>query len=90
MDLQVDALTAAGAERIFTAKRSGAKADRKGLADALSHLRKGDVLTVWKTPGCLAGQGGPVGNVGGALGNQAEVSYLECNRVVRLVNRFKL
>ena len=27
---------------------SGAKADRKGLTEALSHLRKGDVLTVWK------------------------------------------
>ncbi len=47
-DLQMDALKAAGAERIFTDKISGAKADRKGLADALSHARKGDVLTVWK------------------------------------------
>jgi DNA invertase Pin-like site-specific DNA recombinase len=48
LDLQMDALTAAGVERIFTDKMSGAKADRKGLAEALSHLRKGDVLTVWK------------------------------------------
>jgi DNA invertase Pin-like site-specific DNA recombinase len=48
LDLQVDALTAAGVERIFRDKESGAKADRKGLAEALSHLRKGDVLTVWK------------------------------------------
>ena len=48
LDLQLDALKAAGAERIFTDKISGAKADRKGLADALSHARKGDVLTVWK------------------------------------------
>ena len=48
LDLQMDALTAAGAERIFTDKMSGAKADRKGLTEALSHLRKGDVLTVWK------------------------------------------
>src|SRR3954467_14119494 len=50
LDLQVDALTAAGVEspHIFTDKLSGAKADRKGLADALSHLRKGDVLVVWK------------------------------------------
>jgi DNA invertase Pin-like site-specific DNA recombinase len=48
LDLQMDALKAAGAERIFTDKISGAKADRKGLADALSHARKGDVLTVWK------------------------------------------
>jgi len=48
LDLQTDALNAAGAERIFTDKLSGAKSDRKGLADCLSHLRKGDVLTVWK------------------------------------------
>lgn len=48
LDLQLDALKAAGAERIFSDKISGAKADRKGLADALSHARKGDVLTVWK------------------------------------------
>jgi len=48
LDLQMDALTAAGVERIFTDKMSGAKADRKGLTEALSHLRKGDVLTVWK------------------------------------------
>jgi DNA invertase Pin-like site-specific DNA recombinase len=48
LDLQMDALKAAGAERIFTDKISGAKADRKGLADALSHARNGDVLTVWK------------------------------------------
>lgn len=48
LDLQLDALKAAGAERIFTDKISGVKADRKGLADALSHARKGDVITVWK------------------------------------------
>ena len=48
LDLQLDALNAAGVERIFSDKESGAKADRKGLAEALSHLRAGDVLTVWK------------------------------------------
>jgi len=48
LDLQTDALNAAGAEKTFTDKLSGVKADRKGLADALSHLRKGDVLVVWK------------------------------------------
>jgi len=48
LDLQTDALNSAGVERIFTDKQSGAKADRRGLADCLSHLRKGDVLTVWK------------------------------------------
>jgi DNA invertase Pin-like site-specific DNA recombinase len=48
LDLQIDALNAAGVERIFSDKESGAKADRKGLAETLSHLRAGDVLTVWK------------------------------------------
>ena len=48
LDLQFDALNAAGVERIFSDKESGAKADRKGLAETLSHLRAGDVLTVWK------------------------------------------
>ncbi len=50
LDLQTDALKAAGVEKryIFTDKLSGTKVDRKGLADALSHARKGDVLTVWK------------------------------------------
>ena len=48
LDLQLDALNATGVERIFSDKESGAKADRKGLAETLSHLRAGDVLTVWK------------------------------------------
>lgn len=49
LDLQLDALKEAGVEKryIFTDKLSGVK-ERKGLADALSHARKGDVLTVWK------------------------------------------
>lgn len=46
--LQVDALTAAGCDRIFTDQASGAKADRPGLVDALAYLRPGDTLTVWK------------------------------------------
>ena len=45
---QLDALREAGCERIFTDKASGAKASRIGLADALSHVRPGDVLVVWK------------------------------------------
>jgi DNA invertase Pin-like site-specific DNA recombinase len=48
LDLQLDALNKAGVEKTFMDKESGAKADRKGLTDALSHLRKDDVLTVWK------------------------------------------
>lgn len=45
---QLEALVVAGCERTFSDKASGAKADRAGLADALSHARAGDVLVVWK------------------------------------------
>jgi DNA invertase Pin-like site-specific DNA recombinase len=46
--LQQDALTKAGCERIFTDTASGALVERKGLEEALSHLRAGDTLVVWK------------------------------------------
>src|SRR3954452_14236932 len=50
LDMQIDALKAAGCDprRIFTDKQSGAKWDRQGLDAALSHLREGDTLVVWK------------------------------------------
>jgi len=48
LDLQLDALKAAGCKRIFTDKVSTTKADHRGLADALSHLRHADVLVIWK------------------------------------------
>lgn len=48
LDLQVDALENAGCERIFKDVMSGVKADRPGLRDALSHMREGDILVVWK------------------------------------------
>jgi len=47
-EMQHDALTAAGCERIFTDKASGAKTDRPELAKALDYVRTGDVFTVWK------------------------------------------
>jgi DNA invertase Pin-like site-specific DNA recombinase len=50
LDMQIDALKAAGCDprKIFTDKQSGAKWDRRGLDAALSHLREGDTLVVWK------------------------------------------
>jgi hypothetical protein len=47
LDLQRDALTAAGCHRTFEDHASGARVDRPGLAAALSHLRRGDTLVVW-------------------------------------------
>lgn len=46
--LQLDALKQAGCERIFVEKASGAQRERPELIAALSHLRKGDALVVWK------------------------------------------
>jgi DNA invertase Pin-like site-specific DNA recombinase len=48
LDLQRDALNAAGCERLFEDKASGAKVDRPGLVEALAFARKGDVLVVWR------------------------------------------
>jgi len=46
--LQQDALTAAGCEHIYTDTVSGSVTTRPGLAQALSHLRAGDTLVVWR------------------------------------------
>ena len=46
LDRQLDALTAAGCERIFEDRASGAQAERPGLAACLDFLRRGDVLVV--------------------------------------------
>src|SRR3954464_6309361 len=48
LDLQRDALTKAGCEQIYTDRVSGTKASRPGLTEALSHLRSGDTLVVWR------------------------------------------
>ncbi len=46
--LQLDALHAAGCEKVFDDTASGARVNRKGLAAALDACAAGDVLTVWK------------------------------------------
>jgi DNA invertase Pin-like site-specific DNA recombinase len=48
LDLQQDALNKAGCERIFTDTASGAKSERIGLDEALSYVRTGDTLVVWR------------------------------------------
>ena len=45
---QLVALNEAGCEKIFSDKASGAKANRAGLTNALSHARADDILVVWK------------------------------------------
>ena len=48
LDLQRDALQAAGCEKIFQDELSGAAAARPGLQQAMDTLREGDVLVVWR------------------------------------------
>ena len=48
LELQREALTQAGCQKLFEDKLSGTRAERPGLAKALEMLRKGDTLVVWK------------------------------------------
>jgi DNA invertase Pin-like site-specific DNA recombinase len=48
LELQLSALKEAKCDKIFTDTQSGARLDRPGLQEALSHLREGDTLIVWK------------------------------------------
>jgi DNA invertase Pin-like site-specific DNA recombinase len=48
LDLQRDALRAAGCGKVYEDKISGAKAERPGLALALEVARAGDTLIVWR------------------------------------------
>ncbi len=48
LDLQTDALTRAGCEKIFSDTTSGSKSERPGLHEAMNHLRTGDTLVVWR------------------------------------------
>ncbi len=46
--LQLDALKAAGYERVYLEKASGAQRERPELKAALDYAREGDTLVVWK------------------------------------------
>lgn len=47
LEVQLDALAAAGCERVFSEKRSGTSTDgRQALNDAMSFVREGDTLMV--------------------------------------------
>ncbi len=48
LDLQIQALTQAGCQKIFDDKISGSRAERPGLSKALEMLEEGDTLVVWK------------------------------------------
>lgn len=48
LNLQRDALTAAGCERIFTDVITGSSTERSGLTQALAAPQPGDTLVVWK------------------------------------------
>lgn len=48
LNLQEDALKAAGCERIYSDKTSGTKAERPGLNKVKEVLRNGDTLVVWR------------------------------------------
>ena len=47
-DLQIDALRAAGCERIVVETASGARADRPELAGLLATAREGDRIAAWR------------------------------------------
>ena len=48
LELQRDALTKAGCDRIFTEVIGGSRSERTGLQEALNILRTGDTLVVWR------------------------------------------
>ena len=50
LNLQKDALTRAGCERILEDRQSGAKADRPGLRDALDYARDGVTIATVQNP----------------------------------------
>jgi DNA invertase Pin-like site-specific DNA recombinase len=72
-NLQVDALRAAGCEKIYTEAASGARTERPELAELLRNIRPGDVLTIWK-----------LDRLGRSLGHLVELVNLLMDRKVGL------
>jgi DNA invertase Pin-like site-specific DNA recombinase len=48
LSLQLDALHAAGCDKVYTEKASGAQRDRAQLQAALEYMRGKDTLVIWK------------------------------------------
>ena len=48
LSLQMDALEKADCEKIFHDQISGVKEKRPGLDEALTYVREGDILVVWR------------------------------------------
>ncbi len=48
LDLQIDALTNAGCEKIYQDQISGSAISRPALDELIQDIRKGDVLVIWK------------------------------------------
>jgi DNA invertase Pin-like site-specific DNA recombinase len=48
LELQIEALRAAGCEKIYEDRVSGSRAERPGLSQAMEALRPGDSFVVWK------------------------------------------
>ena len=67
LDLQKDALEKTGCTKLFTDTASGAKAERKGLEEALAYVREGDTLIVWLSLPRWRGRGRKVGHAALAI-----------------------
>lgn len=48
LDLQREALTKAGCQKVFEDRISGSRAERPGLTKTMEMIREGDTLVVWK------------------------------------------
>src|ERR1700716_3998551 len=82
IDQQTDALDAAGVERIFSDKLSGARNDRPGLAALLDYVRDGDTVVVVALDRLRRSLGGctPTSTWAGRMGANISASLAEYER----------